>query len=87
MKDPGKHVCTKRRYCHDTNIDHENKSGNTLIQDLVKPYSKRKIYKYGTNINCESQPGNTLIKDLMKHPRKIMYNFSDDSTIETQNSN
>ena len=58
VRDTVKGRCTNRRYCHKTNIDHENELTNKLIKDLVKCSRKRKIY-----------------------------NYSDDSTIETQNKN
>ena len=83
----GLHV-KRKNYNIVSNNYHDNESGNTLIKDLITPrFTRRNRFKYNSNTSGENESGNTLIKDLVKHHCRRTSNSSDDSTIETRNTN
>ena len=83
----GRHV-GRRKYYHNSNNYHDNESGNTLIKDLITTRStRRKRYIYNSNTSVDNESGNTLIKDLVKHNQRRRSYSSDESTIETRNTN
>ena len=77
-----------KKYYHNSNNYHDNDSGNTLIKDTITTSStRRKRYIYNSNTSGDNELGNTLIKDLVKHNQRRRSNSSDESTIETRNTN